>query len=166
MVGEAVGTWPSMTGHVATADVDISASQSQVWHALTDPDLISKYFFGTRVETSWEPGTPITWRGEYEGKSYEDKGEVVECVPDEKLTVTHFSPLTGQEDRPENYHRVTYRLEDKGDRTTLHLEQDNNADPEAATESQENWETVLESLKVVVEEGREDAPTGEPLGQQ
>lgn len=166
MVGEAVGTWPSMTGHVATADVDISASPKQVWHALTDPGLISKYMFGTQVETSWEPGTPITWRGEYEGKSYEDKGEVLECVPAEKLAVTHFSPLTGQDDKPENYHRVTYLLEDKGDRTTLRLEQDNNPDPEAAAESQENWETVLESLKVVVEEGREDIPTGEPLGQQ
>ena len=63
MVDEAVGTWPTMTGHVAAADVDISASPKQVWHALTDPALISKYMFGTSVETSWEPGTPITWRG-------------------------------------------------------------------------------------------------------
>jgi uncharacterized protein YndB with AHSA1/START domain len=165
MDGRRLGTHPRMTGHVATADVDISASPKQVWNALTDPGLIRKYLFGADVETTWEPGAPIRWRGEYDGRKYEDKGEVVEVVPEEKLIVTHFSPLSGQDDKPENYHTVTYQLEDKGDRTAVHLEQDNNTDPQAAAESQENWGVVLESLKVVVEEGR-DAPTGTPLGQE
>lgn len=142
-----------MTGHIATADVDISASPKQVWNALTDPGLIRKYLFGADVETTWEPGTPIRWKGEYDGKTYEDKGKVVEVVPEERLTVTHFSPLTGQEDKPENYHTVTYQLTDKGDRTSVHLEQDNNADPKAAAESQENWDTVLKGLKELVERG-------------
>lgn len=154
-----------MTGHIATADVDISASPKQVWNALTDPGLIRKYLFGSEVETTWEPGTPIRWRGEYEGRKYEDKGEVLEVVPEQKLTVTHFSPLTGEEDKPENYHTVTYQLEDKGDRTSVHLEQDNNADPKAAAESQENWGTVLNGLKELVESGR-DTPPGQPLGQE
>jgi len=142
-----------MTGQVATADVDISASPGQVWTALTDPKLISKYMFGAEVETSWEVGTPIRWKGEWEGKSYEDKGKVVEVVPDERLTVTHFSPLTGEEDKPENYHTVTYEITDQGDRTHLKLAQDNNPTDEAAAESQKNWETVLNGIKEVVEHG-------------
>lgn len=142
-----------MTGQTATADVDISASPGQVWTALTDPKLISKYFFGAEVHTSWEPGTPITWRGEYEGQTYEDKGEVLEVVPEQRLAVTHFSPLTGEEDKPENYHRVSWELEDVGDRTHVHLEQDNNATPDALEQSQANWETVLQQLKELVERG-------------
>jgi uncharacterized protein YndB with AHSA1/START domain len=153
MVGRQMGTDPRMTGQVATADVDISASPGQVWTALTDPKLISKYMFGAEVETSWEVGTPIRWKGEYEGKVYEDKGKVVEVVPEERLTVTHFSPLTGQEDKPENYHTVTYEIAEEGALTHLTLKQDNNPTDEAAAESRANWETILNGLKEVVERG-------------
>lgn len=142
-----------MTANIATADVDISASPGQVWNALTDPGLIRRYMFGAQVESTWKPGASITWKGEYDGRSFEDKGEVVEVVPEQRLTVTHFSPLSGLEDKPENYHKVTYELDDRGDKTHVHLEQDNNPTPEAAAESQANWDTVLEGLKELVERG-------------
>ena len=142
-----------MTGQTVSARVEISAAPKQVWHALTEPDLIREYFVGTQVETTWEPGSPIIWRGEYDGKSYEDKGEVVEVVPEERLVVTHFSPMSGQEDRPENYHRLTYQLEDEGEKTTVTLEQDNTPS-ESVEEFTGNWQTMLDSLKRVVESGR------------
>jgi uncharacterized protein YndB with AHSA1/START domain len=141
-----------MTGQTVTSSVKISASPKQVWNALTDPDLIRQYFFGTQVDTTWEPGSPITWKGEYEGKQYEDKGEVLEVVPEERLVVTHFSTLSGQEDRPENYHRLDYRLDDEGDTTKVHLEQDN-APAEQVEDFQATWETMLGNLKELVERG-------------
>lgn len=141
-----------MTGQTVTAQVEISASPGQVWNALTDPELIRQYFFGTTVETTWEPGAPITWSGEYEGKSYQDKGEVVEVVPEQRLVVTHFSPMSGQDDAPENYHRLTYQLDGEGDSTRLSLEQDNT--PEGSVEEfRNNWETMLGNLKELVERG-------------
>jgi uncharacterized protein YndB with AHSA1/START domain len=141
-----------MTGQTVTASVEISASPGQVWHALTDPDLIRQYFFGTRVETTWQPGDPITWSGEYDGKAYEDKGEVVEVVPEQRLVVTHFSPMSGQEDTPENYHRVSYRLHDEGDSTRVTLEQDNTPEG-AAADFEGTWQTMLDNLKELVERG-------------
>ena len=141
-----------MTAQTVSANVEISASPGQVWNALTDPELIRQYFFGTEVKTTWEPGSPITWSGEYDGHEYQDKGEVVEVVPEERLVVTHFSPMTGQEDKPENYHRVTYELEDEGDKTRVSLEQDN-APEESADEFRANWETMLGNLKELVERG-------------
>jgi uncharacterized protein YndB with AHSA1/START domain len=56
-----------MTGKVATATVDIDATPQRVWSALTDPDEIEKYMFGSRVDTDWKPGSPIVWRGELYG---------------------------------------------------------------------------------------------------
>jgi uncharacterized protein YndB with AHSA1/START domain len=140
-----------MTGHVATAEAEIRAPRSEVWRALTDPDQIQKYMFGSRVETDWKPGSPITWKGEYEGKKYEDKGEILEVVEERRLKVTHFSPLSGEEDAPENYHTLVYELEENDGQTHVSLSQDNNRSEEAADHSRANWEKMLSGLKEVVE---------------
>ncbi|TNM37482.1 SRPBCC domain-containing protein [Nocardioides albidus] len=141
-----------MTEQSATADVRISASPSQVWQALTDPEQIREYFFGARVDTSWEPGSPITWRGEYDGRPFEDKGEVLEVEPEQRLVMTHYSPLTGRPDTPENYHRLTWSLRDDGDRTEVQVDQ-SLTDGETEGSAQENWSNVLRQLKEHVERG-------------
>ena len=140
-----------MADHVATAESEIDAPPSRVWAALTDPEQIKKYMFGSQVETDWRPGSPIVWKGEYEGKRYEDKGEIVEFEPERRLKVTHFSPLSGQEDVPENYHTLVYELEEYGAKTRVSLSQDKNATEEAAEHSRANWEQMLSGLKQVVE---------------
>lgn len=142
-----------MADYVATAEAEISASPAQVWTALTDPDQIEKYMFGSRVETDWKQGSPIVWKGEYDGKPYEDKGEIVDIDPERRLKVTHFSPLSGQEDVPENYHTLTYELENRGDTTHISLSQDNNASEEQAEQFKGNWQSMLDGLKEVVERG-------------
>jgi uncharacterized protein YndB with AHSA1/START domain len=140
-----------MTGRVATAEAEIDAPRSKVWRALTDPDQIQKYMFGSRVETDWKPGSRITWKGEYEGKKYEDKGEILEVVQERRLKVTHFSPLSGKEDAPENYHTLVYELKENDGKTHVSLSQDNNPSEEAAEHSRANWEKMLSALKEVVE---------------
>jgi uncharacterized protein YndB with AHSA1/START domain len=140
-----------MTGRVATAETEIRAPRSEVWRALTDPDQIRKYMFGSTVETDWKPGSPITWKGEYEGKRYEDKGEILEVVEERRLKVSHFSPLSGEEDAPENYHTLLYELEEDDGTTHVSLSQDNNRSEEAAEHSRANWEKMLSGLKQVVE---------------
>ena len=143
-----------MADHVAHAETEISASPDQVWSALTDPEAISAFMFGSRVETDWQVGSPIVWAGEYDGKPYEDKGEVLEVEEGHRLSMTHYSPLMGQEDRPENYHTVTYTLTPTRDgRTTLALEQDGNDSQEQADQFSQSWQGMLESLKSTVESG-------------
>ena len=141
-----------MTGFVATAEIDVDAPPDKVWAALIDPEQIKKYMFGSQVVTDWKQGSPIVWKGEYEGKRYEDKGEIVEIEPERRLKVTHFSPLSGRDDVPENYHSVLYELEERGGKTHLSLSQDNNTSEEAAEHSRTNWEKMLTALKQVVEE--------------
>ncbi|MGH3367581.1 MAG: SRPBCC domain-containing protein [Nocardioidaceae bacterium] len=142
-----------MVGHVATAKTEIAASPAQVWAALVDPRQIQKYMFGSQVETDWRPGSPIRWKGEYDGKAYEDKGEILEIEPERRLIVTHFSPLSGQEDVPANYHTIVYELTTHGDATHVSLSQDNNASEEEARHASANWSAMLNGLKEVVEAG-------------
>ncbi len=146
-----------MTDHVATAETEISASSAQVWTALTDPEQIKMYMFGSEVVTDWQPGSPIVWKGEYEGKAYEDRGEIVEIEPKRRLKVTHFSPLSGQEDVPENYHTLTYELAEHGAKTHVSLSQDNNASEQEAEHSRAMWEAMLTGLKEVAERGGPDS---------
>jgi uncharacterized protein YndB with AHSA1/START domain len=140
-----------MAGYVATAETDIRAPRSKVWRALTDPDQIQKYMFGSKVETDWKPGSRITWKGEYGGKRYEDKGEVLEVERERRLKLTHFSPLSGDDDVPENYHTLVYELEESDGRTHVSLSQDNNKSEEAAEHSRANWDKMLSGLKEVAE---------------
>ena len=138
---------------VAEKRITIDASVDAVWQALTDPSLVKQYLHGTNMETSWKVGSPITWKGEWKGKTYEDKGTVLAVEPKRLLRTTHWSPLGGSEDKPENYHTVTYELADKEGQTMLTLKQDNNASQEEAdTMAEKNWGPVLEGLKTVAEQ--------------
>ncbi len=67
-----------MGTHVAVAETEIQASPEEVWSALTDPAKIEEYMFGSHVVTDWTKGGTIVWKGEYEGKKYEDRGEILE----------------------------------------------------------------------------------------
>ena len=136
---------------VATASTLIDASPAAVYKALTDPADVKQYFFGTTLTTNWNKGSPISWKGEWQGRSYEDKGTVLANEPNRKLEYTHFSPLAGKPDLPENYHTVTIELTPEGSGTRVTLEQDNNETEEAREHSTKNWEMMLGGLKKHVE---------------
>jgi uncharacterized protein YndB with AHSA1/START domain len=143
-----------LTGHIAHAETEISASPAQVWAALTDPEAISAFMFGSKVETDWQVGSSITWAGEYDGRSYEDKGELLEVDEPSRLRMTHYSPMSGQPDEPESYHQLDYRLEPSEAGTRLTLDQDGNDSEEQAEQFTANWQTMLDQVKEYVEEGR------------
>jgi uncharacterized protein YndB with AHSA1/START domain len=137
--------------HIAKASVTVDAERERVFDALVNPEDIEEYMFGTTVVSDWREGSPIVWKGEWKGKRYEDKGEILELVPNRRLRYTHFSPLSGEEDAPENYHTVTVELAETDSRTRVTLTQDNNPTEEARRHSEENWSMMLDGLKKVVE---------------
>jgi len=136
---------------VAKASVTINAARAKVWDALVDPEAIKQYMFGTNMVTDWREGSSIVWKGEWEGKAYEDKGVILQFKPERTLQYSHFSPLAGLPDNPENYHNVTIELSDEGDQTRVSLAQDNNPTEEAREHSQKNWNMMLTGLKKFVE---------------
>ena len=141
-----------MTGaFVARATISINAPAARVWQAITEPKLIKEYLFGTQVTTDWKVGSPITYKGEWQGKPYEDKGKVLQIVPQKLLVSTFWSALSGQPDVPENYNTIRYELSGSGNQTTLTISQDNNASQEEADHSAQNWEMVLQGMKKLLE---------------
>ena len=138
-------------GLVAKTTTDIAAPAERVWAALIDPAAIKQYYFGSTVESHWKIGSPISFKGEWQGRAYEDKGEVLEALRPQLLQYSHFSPMMGKPDKPENYHTITIRLSESGKNTRVTLEQDNNNTEEERGHSQKNWETMLAGLKKYVE---------------
>lgn len=136
---------------VAVATVTVDAPRERVWKALVTPSQIKTYMFGTTVESDFRPDSPITWKGEWKGKPYEDKGKILDARPGELLRYTHFSPLAGLPDKPENYHVVTIELGGEGSATRVTLSQDNNPSDRARQESEKNWTAMLNGLKRLLE---------------
>ncbi|HEU4928260.1 MAG TPA: SRPBCC family protein [Candidatus Krumholzibacteria bacterium] len=136
---------------VACATGVIDAPKGEVWRALTDPRLIKQYMFGADVITDWKVDSPIYWKGVFNGKRYEDKGRILAFDPEERLQFTHFSPMSGKPDEPENYHTITIDLEEENGKTKVELTQDNNDNESDREHAENNWTQVLDGLKRVVE---------------
>lgn len=136
---------------VSRSTISIDASPQQVWDVVTDPAAVKEFMFGADLETDWTVGGPIFWRGEYEGKPYQDKGEILDVEPAARLVHTHFSPLGGEADEPQNYHTLTWMLNAQDGATQLTLTQDNNPSADAAQHSQGMWDMLLADVKRITE---------------
>ena len=141
-----------MAEFTATAQTDVAASPERVWTALTEPDQIAAYMQGSQVTTTWQVGSPITWDGEYDGRPYQDKGDVLTYDEPRVLSVTHYSPMMGQADEPQNYHTLVYTLTASSGGTHLELTQDGCDSEEQAAQFSQNWQGMLDALKAHVEE--------------
>ena len=122
--------------------------------------MIKEWFFGVDTETDWKVGSPLIHRGEYQGKPYEDKGEIVRFDPPTLLVHTHWSDLSGTPDEPENYQEVTWALDDHDGTTELTVTERNLPSEQAKAVSDESWTMVLGNLKKLLEQ-RIDPGTGD-----
>lgn len=137
---------------IANASVTVNATIDRAWDALVNPVAIKQYMFGTNVVSDWREGSPIVWKGEWQGKSYEDKGVIFQFKPGQTIQYSHFSPLSGLPDIPENYHTVTIELSVEGNQTRVSLAQDNNPTEESRVHSAKMWEMMLTALKKFLEQ--------------
>lgn len=130
--------------------VQIRSSVETVWDALTKPELVKQYLFGTEMKADWKVGGKITYSGEWEGKAYQDHGTILEIEPRKRLVCTYWSAAFG-DDVPENYQTLTYSLTPDGGAVLLEITQDNVLSEESKTHSEANWKAVSEKLRDVVE---------------
>jgi uncharacterized protein YndB with AHSA1/START domain len=137
-----------------SSSVAINASADEVWQALTTPKLIKQWFFGVDTESDWTPGSPIVHRGEWEGKPYIDKGEIVRIEPPHLLVHTHWSDLSGKPDSPEHYQEVTWEVAERNGGSELTVTEHNLPSDDAKDASDQAWSMVLRNLKELLERSR------------
>ena len=135
----------------SSASVVIQAPREAIWRAITDPAIVKRYFFGTNLVTDWKVGNPLFFRGEWEGKAYEDRGTVRSFDPLNTLSFDYWSSMSGIPDKPELRQIVRYDLTEEGDGVRVSIQQSNVDTQERADHSAKNWQGVLAAMKNLVE---------------
>ena len=128
----------------------IDAPIDDVWKAITTPALIKRWFFGVDTRTDWKVGSQLVHTGEYQGKPYVDKGEILEFEPPKRLVHTHWSDVSGVPEA-DHYQVVAWDLTTKSGETQLTITERNLPSEEAARTSEDGWKVALGSLKEMLE---------------
>jgi uncharacterized protein YndB with AHSA1/START domain len=137
---------------IVSKSIAINANQDKVWKALTDPEIIKEYLHGTETITDWKAGSSIIFQGEYDGKTYKDKGVILENKAKELLSYSYWSAFTGLDDKPENYSTVTYTAKKLNDTSTeFTWTQKGFASEAGYKHSLEGMEAFLMQIKSIVE---------------
>jgi uncharacterized protein YndB with AHSA1/START domain len=129
----------------------INASTQKVWDILTKPEFVKLWQYGSDLLTTWEIGSDIKFRTEWEGKVFEQWGKVLEVIPTQKVKYSLFAPGPDLEDKPENYFVMSYVLTDENGQTKLEIIQEDSRPNAVQEEPQGEENPVLKSLKEIAE---------------
>jgi uncharacterized protein YndB with AHSA1/START domain len=133
-------------------EVYIRTTPERLWEALTDPEMTKHYFYGSAVESSWEPGTPLN-RLRDDGSPMLE-GEVVEVDAPRKLvhTFIYKEENAADQDPPS---RVTWEIVPMGDACKLTLTHEHyNGESTTYKGTLTGWNPILSGLKTLLETGK------------
>mgnify|MGYP003296676831 CR=1 FL=1 len=134
--------------------IRIYASAGEVWEALTQPEKVKQWQYGSDLSTSWKVGADIKFSTEWQGKVFEQWGKILEIKPNELLRYSLFAPAPGREDKPENYFEMCYELLPENGYITLNIIQEDNRPGAKQEDPQGEENPLLQSLKNLVETTR------------
>ena len=136
---------------IAQTSIQINNTVDEAWNALVNPEIIAKYMLGSQQVSDWQKGSSIIWKKDFNGRKFEDKGEVLEITPRKSLKYTHYSPASGRPDAPENYQTVSVTLKENRKGTTIDLTSDNNASEKEKAMTEHIWAYYLQGLKIIMD---------------
>jgi uncharacterized protein YndB with AHSA1/START domain len=130
----------------------IASTPEQVWAALTSAEFSRKYFSGLAVETELKVGGPFIVRAP--DGSVHINGEVIECDPPRRLTITWNVNWPGLVEKL-GPTLVNYEIERAGEAVKLTLIQahDRPISDDILSGGRQGWPAILSSLKSLLETG-------------
>ena len=131
--------------------ITINTPKQRVWDALTRPDLVKLWQYGSDLLTTWEVGSKIEFSTKWEDKVFKQWGTVLQFDPPDKLAYNLFAPRPGIDDKPENYFIMKYVLSDLGDKTKLEIIQEDNRANAVQEPPQGDENPILQAIKKLAE---------------
>lgn len=146
---------------IVKSTITIQASADKVWDVLTNPAQTKKYMFGCEALSDWKVGSPLLWKGNFNGvELVAVKGSIVEIQPGKFLAYTTIDPNNpAMPDLPENYLTVTCDLSEKDGQTLLTVTQGDystvadGANRYKHTVDGGGWDPILIEIKKIAEAG-------------
>lgn len=131
--------------------ITLNASLEKIWEALTKPEKVKLWQFGSDLITTWEVGSRIEFVTEWDGKIFKQWGKVLEIKPNALIKYSLFAPSPDVEDKPENYFIMNYVLTQESGKTNLQIIQEDNRPNAVQEEPQGEENPILQSLKNIIE---------------
>jgi uncharacterized protein YndB with AHSA1/START domain len=135
----------------AVVEIYIKTSPERLWEAITDPELRSKYNFGTRIATDWTPGSRVEV-SHPNAPGLLGEGENLEVDPPRRL-VQSMNALWSDEVKAEGTSRVTWEIEPVGDDSCRLTVTHDQLKEGASDELYGGWPMILSGLKTLLETG-------------
>jgi uncharacterized protein YndB with AHSA1/START domain len=134
-----------------TYELFVRTTPAALWQALTRPEATERYFFRSRVRSTFAPGAPIEYT-QGPGAAVIVDGKVEEVVSERLLAhtwVVRYDPTLSGE-----CSRVTWRIEARGEAVKLTVVHELPEAPLTARHvAVEGWSVVLCGLKTLLETG-------------
>jgi uncharacterized protein YndB with AHSA1/START domain len=134
--------------------IDIHAPINLVWDALTSPALMSAWMSDEAIEviTDWKVGHPISIRGRLHGIGFENKGTVLHCEYEKRISYSHLSSLSRLPDLAGNYSIIDFTLAPMTQHASVNLDLSNFPTEVIRKHLEFYWRTALVSLKRFLED--------------
>jgi uncharacterized protein YndB with AHSA1/START domain len=130
----------------------IATTPEALWSALTETAFTKQYWFGRRVESAWQTGSPITFWND-DGHGLDITGEILESSPPRRLSYTWRLEYSA-ELRREGFSRVTFDLEPRGKLVRLTVTHDQlGTNDQINVGLRKGWPAIVSSLKSLLETG-------------
>ena len=145
---------------IVRSQITIAAPAPKVWDALVNPEQTAKYMFGCAALSDWKVGSPLIWKGNFNGvELVAVKGTIVDIRPGKFLAYTTIDPNNpAVPDIPENYVTVTYTLTETKGQTLLEVTQGDFAHVAEGEKryketynNGEGWNPILVQIKKLAE---------------
>ena len=141
-----------MTGSTFIYVTFIRTSANELWNALTNPEVMKRYWFGFHQESDWKAGS--AWKLMHPDGRVADAGEVVEIDPPKRLVLkwrNEFKP----ELKAEGYSQCVFEIEPTGEAVKLTVSHSIERDKAKFIEAVSGgWPRILSNLKSLLETGK------------
>lgn len=129
----------------------IRTTPAKLWRALTDPEFIRQYWFGTTIESAWAKGAPWTMR--FEDGSPSDAGEILEIDPPRRMVI-RWQNEWKPELKAEGPSRCTIELEPVDTTVKLTITHEiERPESKLITAVAGGWPMIVSNLKSLLETG-------------
>jgi uncharacterized protein YndB with AHSA1/START domain len=110
------------------------------------------------VESDFKVGSPISWKGTWEGKPFEDRGVIKRVLPNSLIQYTHWSTASSTAEDAGSHNLLTFRLSKVKEGVRVVLQHENIATLQMKEHSEGMWNQLLATMKKMAE-GSAASPT-------